>query len=202
LAGNAVSILVTLVIIDWFVDYRRRRAWASVHDLTLRAIATHLGEIGAGIWRHFPDITPFNKTIENFLKVHEVPISQETALAFPEMVRSMRQHPKPHERNRSASDIVVAYYADLEWDFRQIQDVLTPRLVQTPSNEEVVRSLIRFDQAHRTLRHAIIGHTQAKTQAAYPPLTELIEAAGSLYAVILQQSPRRGAGLPSVRVSL
>lgn len=66
IAGNALAILVGLLLIDWFLEYRKARQWAKVRKFTLQAISTHLYEIGVELVIHY---SKFDTKLFNFREV-------------------------------------------------------------------------------------------------------------------------------------
>ncbi len=70
---------------------------------------------------------------------------------------------KPWEE--STSDVSVRFYQALRWDLDQIRDVITPRIMQYPTDQALIDRLVEFDDASRNLKHAIIMHKEVLTHS-------------------------------------
>jgi len=186
IASNAVSILLGLLVIDWFLEYRRKREWAKAEAFTLRAIAVHLCEIAGSTFLHFPDLG-FD-AVGAIFEGHVKPPSPKTLQGFKNLLSELRSYELPVRvaRKMSPSDIAIDYYEAVKWDLDQIQNVLTPRVIQGPADQALIDLLVEFDDSHRELRHSIIGHKQACTQAVFPNVISLVESAGRLYQAIYE----------------
>jgi len=183
-AGNAVSILLGLLVVDWFLEYRRKREWSRAEAFTLKAIAVHLCEIAGSTFLHFPDMS-FD-AVGAIFEGHGRPPNPKTLQGFKDLVSELRSYELPMRvaRRMSPSDIAIDYYDAVKWDLDQIQNVLTPRLMQGPADQALIDLLVEFDDSHRELRHSIIAHKQACTQDVFPKVISLVESAGRLYQAI------------------
>jgi len=77
--------------------------------------------------------------------------------------------------------MAVEFYEMERWDLDQIQTVLTPRLLESATDQKLIDALMEFDHAHRGLNTAILGHKVVITQAAFSHIPDLIAAAGHFY---------------------
>jgi hypothetical protein len=186
IAGNAASILLGLLVIDWFLEYRRKREWAKAEEFTLRAIAVHLCEIAGSTFLHFPDLS-FD-AVGAIFEGHIKPPNPEISQCFKDLFDELRSYELPMRvaRKMSPSDITIDYYEAVKWDLDQIQNVLTPRVIQGPADQALIDLLVGFDDSHRELRHSIIAHKQACTQGAFSNVISLVESAGRLYQAIYE----------------
>jgi hypothetical protein len=96
--------------------------------------------------------------------------------------------------SNTLSDNAVRYYEGLKWDLDQMQQVLTPRVVTTATNQQLVDRMVEFDDARRALHHAIIAHQQAITGGGFVKLVALIESASRLYSEVYGLSAVSNAG--------
>jgi len=185
-AGNASSILLGLLVIDWFLEYRRKREWAKVEEFTLSAIAVHLCEIAGSTFLHFPDLSP--DAVEAIFTAHIKPLNPGTSQCFKDLLNELCSYTLPMRvaREKSASDITIDYYKAVRWDLDQIQSVLTPRVMQGPANQALIDLLVEFDDSRRKLHHSIIAHKQASTGGAFCDVISLVESAGRLYQAIYE----------------
>jgi hypothetical protein len=186
-AGNALSILVGIVIIDWFIEYRREQQWAKIRHFTFSALATHLCEITAYLFVHYPGIDC--EAIQPVFAGHGQPPDTKTLSRFDGVLGELNKLPGglSDYDYKSTSDIAIEYYKAVRWDLDQIQNVLTPRLVQSPVDQEFKDLLIEFDSARRDLHHAIIAHQEVVIGGAFAQVISLIRSARSLYQAIYER---------------
>jgi len=97
----------------------------------------------------------------------------------------LRNQTDSKSKTRSLSDMTVEYYEMVKWDLEQIQAVLTPRLLESATDQKLIDALMEFDHAHRALYSAILGHKLVVTQSAYSRIPDLFAAAGRLYKEML-----------------
>lgn len=185
LCSISLSILSALFIVDQYVKYKKEHEWAKINKITLNAIAIHLCEIAGGLIFHFAYMDD-NLTLP-FFTGRNLP-NEKTLLAFKPLLQALENLTLPIEiaRSKSTSDIAVEYYEALSWDMDQIQNVLTPRVMQSSTDQLLIDALVVFDDARRTLHHSIIGHKQAVTQAVFENVRPLIEAAEKVYHLIYE----------------
>jgi hypothetical protein len=186
-AGNALSILVGIVVIDRFIEYRRGQQWAKVRHFTFNALATHLCEIGAYIFIHYPGVD--YEAIQPVFAGHGQPPDTKTLSGFDGVLGELNKLPGglSDYDYKSTSDIAIEYYEAVRWDLDQIQNVLTPRLIQSPVDQEFKDLLIEFDSVRRDLHHAIIAHQEVVIGGAFAQVISLIKSARSLYQAIYER---------------
>jgi hypothetical protein len=188
LAGTAFSVLLALVVIDWFLDYRRKIEWRLTGEITLRAIAVHLCEIAGALFLHYTELD-YN-VMEPIFAGHVEPPNDRILHAFDSLLESLREYKQPlaEAKIKSPSDIAVDYYEAVKWDLEQIRNVLTPRVLGGPKDRRLVDLLIQLDQAYRELQHAIVAHKQVCTQSVFPDhIIPLIEATRDCYDAIIER---------------
>jgi hypothetical protein len=183
-AGMALSILLGLVLVEWFIEHQRKLQWVRSQAFTLRAIAVHLCEIAGSIFLHYPGISL--GAVEKLFKGHLLPPNSQSLKSFDLLLQDLRNLPEREYKHKSTSDVAVEYYDAIRWDLEQIQNVLTLRVLQSPADQVLIDRLIEFDFAHRELRHAIIGHQQAVTHSVFPKVIDVIETAKKVYAAITE----------------
>ncbi len=166
---------------------QENRGAESVLNVTFRAIAVHLCEIVGSLCIHYHRGLNY-ELFSPFHKGHANPLDLEILDSFPSVLDELRALPSAITRDKSTSDIAIDFYESVKWDLDQIQSVLTPRILNSTATQSLLASLIAFDEAHRELRHSIIGHKIAVTHAVFPRVIELVEKAGDLYRELLRQS--------------
>ena len=185
LCGIFLSFFLALFIVDKYVKYQKEQEWAKVNKITLNAIAIHLCEIVGGLSLHFTYMD--DSLTLPFFRGRNLP-NEKTLLAFTPLLQALENLTLPIEiaSHKSTSDIAVEYYEALSWDMDQIQNVLTPRVMQNSTDQPLIDALIVFDNARRTLHHSIIGHRQAVTQAVFENVRPLIQSAERVYQLIYE----------------
>src|SRR5712691_10711950 len=54
--GLIISLALALQIVERYIHQHRQQQWATVQDVTLRAIAVHLCDIAGSLFLHYPRI--------------------------------------------------------------------------------------------------------------------------------------------------
>lgn len=179
--GIFAGIIVALLVVDRYIKHQNERQWAKVRNLTYTAIINHLCDMAVEAIIHF--LVKDHRLITPIIGGRDQP-NPSTIAAMAELVSLLRQVQDVDSEGRSTSDIAVEFYEEVEWDLDQIQDVLTPRVVQSPAEQQVIDALIEFDHARHRLHNAIIAHKRIATHGVLPHVIELIERAQGLYSVI------------------
>lgn len=176
LAGDAISILVGLFLVDRIGDYRRELQWHKVRVLTLGAIATHLCNMAAHLHRNFPGLEAPYETIQS--GQHN---PDRAALAgFIGLVNNL-QKMKNAKESQDAENGATRFFEAARWDLNQIQSVLTPRVLQFSGDQELVDLLIEFDDAYRQLHNAISFRLPEDDGAVFAGVYLLIRVSVKLY---------------------
>jgi hypothetical protein len=179
LAGIFLSFAIALLFVDNLVEHYRKQQWAKVRDYTFTDIASHL--------KAFVYEIPYFFTSNGFGLTGISPISpanthQEVAVNFQVLADELRKI--VDKRDPGLNDVTVKYYEAAQWDLDQIQMILTPRVIQSQAEQELVDVLIEFDQTRRHLQYMIIGHKLILSREAFPALISLVEVSGKLYSTL------------------
>jgi nucleoside phosphorylase len=150
--------------------------------LTYRGLAAHLCDMASMTMVAFPygDHRPAGRILEGRNEPREVAVA-----GFERLTDGLRNLTDSKSRTKSLSDMAIEFYEMVGWDLSQIQMVLTPRLLESATDQKLIDALMEFDHAHRTLYSAILGHKHIITQSAYSYIPDLIAAAGHLYREML-----------------
>jgi hypothetical protein len=180
-AGIFFSIIVALLIVDKYTEHQKEQQWARVRNLTYQALAAHLCDLTTETFIYFPvgDHRPMTPITEG--RDHPNPA---TVPAIGGLISQLRKLPSAVSAEKSTSDLSVEFYDVIKWDLDQIRDVLTPRVVQSSSDQQIIDALIEFDDARRKLHNAIIVHKQIVTHGVFPDTIALLEQARSLYGIL------------------
>lgn len=183
-----IGILVAVSVVDRFAKVQRQREWQNVERFTLRALAVHLCEITGAVFR-FYDV-PIG-AVSVFFSRDQGTIDASVLDSFGPLLERLRKGPRPNNAKDSPSDVAIRYYEEMGWDLDQIQNVLTPRVIDIATNQRLIDTLVEFGDTRRALHHAIIAHRQAVTQGVFEHIVALIEGAARLYEVIWIISEKR-----------
>lgn len=181
LAGNLIAILVGLLLIDRYLEYRRKQKWAKVRNLTLGAIAAHLCDIASNLYIYFPIRN--DGSMATILKGRNWP-NHTTPAGFENLLEELRSLPNSVSKEKSTSDIAVEFYKEVTWDLDQIQSVLTPRVIQSSGDQTLIDALVEFDDARRNLDNSIIAHKLVITHGVFQNVILLVQSAGHLYQAL------------------
>ena len=107
-----------------------------------------------------------------------------TVTAIRKVASFLRNINESPSTDRSLSDYVFDLYDSVKWDLDQIQTVLTPWIIQSEADQEIIDAMMIFDESGRQLHNAIISDKMISTGAAYPALIEFIDAVANLYVIL------------------
>jgi hypothetical protein len=180
-AGIFVGIIVALLIVDKYTEHQKEQQWARVRDLTYQALAAHLCGLTTDALIRFPigDHRPMTPIVVG--RDHPNPA---TVPAIGDLLSQLRKLPSAVSAEKSTSDLSVEFYEMVKWDLDQIRDVLTPRVVQSSNDQQIIDALIEFDDAGRRLHNAIIVHKRIVTHSVFPDTMALLEQVQSLYGIL------------------
>ena len=183
-AGIFASIIIALLIVDRYTEHQKEQEWAKVRNLTYAAIVGHLCDLATEMFIYFPlkDHRPMPQIIQGRDRPNPATITAMADLAL-----QLRQLQSAVSRERSTSDLAVEFYEAIKWDLDQIQGVLTPRVVQSPADQQIINALVEFDNARRKLHNAIIAHKRVVTHSVFPAVIGLLEQTQALYGAICEK---------------
>lgn len=96
-------------------------------------------------------------------------------------LKTVTNSPSP---TKHRSDYVVELYENSRWNLDQIQRVLTPLVIQSEADQELIDILMSFDMARRDLHNTIIRHKLIVTDAAFPALIKLMDMIADVYRIV------------------
>lgn len=178
----ALNIFVTVFLVDWLIKYRREQQWDNVRGITLRAISNHLCDVASEVYGEFGVANVDLSSIGRILEGRNTS-NAATPEAFEEFANELNKI-NQDIRGESPSTIVNQFYKKIQWDLDQIQNVLTPLVITSSSEQRLTDALVEFDQTQREFINGIRSHQMAGTQAAFPALVALVRGSGKLYATI------------------
>ncbi|MCK4392834.1 hypothetical protein KAX17_08000 [Candidatus Bipolaricaulota bacterium] len=119
--GMALSFLVALLLIDWFLEHRKNVEWRKIGEITLRAIATHICEIAGALFQYYGELD--YHAMEPIFRGHIDSPNEDTLKALGTLAQALANYKQPmaEARKKSPSDIAVGYYEYVKWDLEQIR---------------------------------------------------------------------------------
>jgi hypothetical protein len=92
-AGSGIAILIGLLVIDKFIEYRREQQWAKVHRLTYEALSSHICDIASDVYMYFP--IKDHRSMGTILEGRNTP-SQSTHFGFEDLL-TIEKAPHQHK---------------------------------------------------------------------------------------------------------
>lgn len=89
----------------------------------------------------------------------------------------------------NTSDLAIVYYGKIEWNLNQIRDVLTPRVIQSSKDQQIINALITLDNARTNLQFAKETYHQTKVGNVINEVVELLTALKELLEKLLRKLP-------------
>jgi hypothetical protein len=184
IAGIFASIIIALLIVDRYIEYQKEQQWARVRNLTYAAIVGHLCDLATETLIYFP--VKDHRLMTPIIEGRDRP-NPATITAMAKLASLLRQLSSAISNEKSTSDLAVEFYRAVKWDLDQIQNVLTPRVMQSSTDQQIINALVEFDNARRKLHNAIIVHRKIVTHSAFPAVIELLEQTQALYSAICEK---------------
>lgn len=169
---------IGVFLVNRLVKRDRQEKWSRSRNYILGAIAAHLSDFSVEALISMPinDLRPMTAIIDGRNSPNPA-----TVTAIRKVANFLRDINKSPSVDRSLSDYVFDLYDSVKWDLDQIQTVLTPWIIQSEADPEIIDAMMIFDKARRQLHNAIISDKLISTGAAYPTLIEFIDAGADLY---------------------
>jgi hypothetical protein len=170
--------LIGIFLVDRFVKRDRQEKWSRSRNYILGAVSAHLSDFSVEALISMPinDHRPMTAIING----RDSP-NPATVTAIRKVANFLRDINESPSADRSLSDYVFDLYDNIKWDLDQIQTVLTPWIIQSEADQEIIDAMMIFDEARRQLHNAIISDKMISTGSAYPILIEFIDAVADLY---------------------
>ena len=181
LAGIGLGVLVGVFLVDTWIRQDRQARWSRTRNYVLGAIASHLSDFAVDVLISMPikDHRPMSAIIDG--RNQPRPSTITAIKEVTAQLRSVTNSPSPAKH---LSDYVVELYENTRWDLDQIQRVLTPLMIQSEVDQELIDVLMSFDMARRNLHNAVISHKLIVTDAAFPVLLELMDIVADVYRIV------------------
>ena len=202
-AEAALSIPITLILIEWVVIKERKKQWEKIKVLTYLNILEHMSFIAWEILFYFPDI---KRTREIYWKILSTGVKEpraEVALTMIEIAKFIKSnqenwikrqemnHSKFYEENRrNAATGLVDYDNRINFRLMDTKNTLIPRVLQLSDNEEVNLALIKFAAFCSFYEREMVDYrVDPKFPWATPTIARLIMEAGVVYDYVQRDIP-------------
>ncbi len=176
--GVFISFLISIKILNKYVDAQRAQQWEKVRFLTYTAISNHLYDIVEEVGIHYE--TQFSSTIEGG---RDQPNSS-VAASMLKFCSKLQNLPGAESGDNILSDIAVDLYQYIQWDLDQLTDILLPRVIQATNDQEVIDALVGFDRAKQRLHNAVVGQEEIAIGGIYKDVIVLVKHAQIVYSVL------------------
>jgi len=188
-SGVFVSVFVALELIDRYLAEQRKQQWAKIRSIVYSDILAHLCDIAAEAIIYF---NIFNLRLEPDLLARIASGREKPNRGTLEALRALAQRLvwMPEEafasQDESGSDLALKFYEAILRDLDAIQDVLTPLVVQSSSEQQIVDALLEYGSVRRKLDSAAIAHKLVAIQGVVPHIAQLLEQGAILYGKIYE----------------
>lgn len=184
IAFSGITIVIGLFFVDRLIEHRQEQQWARVRLLTYRGLAAHLCDIVSQAFVVYM-LDNALEALWQMLEGRNYP-KEEALPGFVHLANALRRQKEPTGfDDPTLSDRAGEFYEAVKWELEQVQTILTPRLLQSATDQKLIEALMEFDHANRALYSAILAHKQAVTQSAFSFVTDLVVAAEHLYRELL-----------------
>lgn len=187
LIASAISITLTVTLINWLMVRQRRSQWKSVRSQIITALLSHIGNMtseyatGIEIRKNKYDLIAF---VTDTGKGYSTP-KQETASALKKMAEIMKETPKMDNAREQAERL----HKVIEWDVGQICNVLLPRIMAMDTDEpEFVHVLSELDNANREWVNQYIMDKEISSGEQYEAAAVFLERMADVYHYIVDHA--------------
>jgi len=187
----AISVLIAFLIISRFTRYQREKQWKRVRRMTYQAITAHLCDILNDLFACFP---LYDFAIRARIMDGRNYPTVECVDAMTDLIAQLQKFSCSYDGEEHLSDLATKYYNEIRWDVDQMRNVITPRVIQSSDDQELIDALVEFDSVVRELYSAIKAHRQVADgrvflagDIAFPEIIRLIEKARTIYRIIARR---------------
>lgn len=177
IAGIFLGAIVVLLLVDRHTEYQQRKRWRKVRQLTHQVIASHLNNIIIEAFNHFP--IKDHKPITAILDSRRRP-SLDTLTAVNDLIVQLQQA-------KLSSESVIEYYTAIKWDINQIRQDLIPRVMQSSDDQDLINTLVDFDDTVQELQSKIIVYKKLIQQDISSNILILLEKEKKIYEILIKR---------------
>jgi hypothetical protein len=210
LAEAALSVCITLYVIEFAIRRSNERKWNTAKLLTYLAVISNLRAISSGA---IPFATSLigSDTLADCTEILNGPESKprrEIMIAIIDLYKKIDNYYKIHMLRYGETfapevyEFLISYYDNILWRLEDITITLIPRVIELSDDEDVNVELLNFEHASRVF--ADIMRLQRDSNIVNIPfatysLAVLLKETGILYDVLLQRMETQPQGSPLER---
>ncbi len=184
MAGLFIGVIVAVVLVDRLTENQRRKRWARVRELTHRTISHHLVNIMLELFNHFP-LT--NHRITATLLTSRDHLEPKMIEALNNIINQIKDLLTANKiTNQSAFD----YYHAIKWDVNQIRFDLIPRVMQSSDNQNLIDTLVEFDDTIQDIQTALIMQNQISDSDIRSHIVPLLETIQNIYKCLIENNSK------------
>jgi hypothetical protein len=191
LCGAALSIAITLTIVDVVIKADRRQQWEKVKSLTYEEIIDDLIDLALFLpssigsrWMCFNYEVDISKATDKGIAAS----GKEVSDVIIKMAKAMKNEVNPRDLPLEKSTIkeIRTEYDILKWHIYEMRIILIPRVLQLSEDQEVNAALLRFEKDVRIFENRLFFYELEikKTLLDAETIIDLLEAVGNLYEII------------------
>jgi hypothetical protein len=179
-----------------FVDTYHKASWKRTRKSVYYILAKYIYSIVENLCIKLPILLLINKDINNEFECGWREINPRTRKLFVDVSKSLKgpkisnwsQDYGPDSRLITSSDVALEYYNGINHELNAIRYVIWPFIIQHPDEEQVLSSLIEFDESVVALQHELEKYKTNETNSVMKVLSEFIEKSGNVYESIMNSN--------------
>jgi len=178
--GFFIGIILTFLIIDIYNQHNREKQWEKVKNLTFKALSAHLTEIIVQLCSQYHK----NRYLEQFIEQRNSPDKEVLAL----FDRLSAEFNNGNNIQIPFGSFVV-FYEVVKPELLEIRKVLIPRIIQSSNKQNIIDSVIEFDDFIMDIEYMIMIHRHVdEKEFCHDCIKNLIENIKNVFAIIVSSS--------------
>ena len=180
MTGLGLAALLTILLLNPIADLVRRRQWREARIIIYNVVRNHVCDIADKAYLYMQIGNKKDRKLINFGR--GMPMF-ETAMGLSHLITDMKNVRRRSYGEDEFPRKSMQYYESIKWNIEQMQMVVIPRVLQFSVDEEVVESLIGFDDACRRLMKSAVGQGESADYKMYVNMINMVEAAAEVYNI-------------------
>lgn len=180
MTGLGLAALLTILLLNPIADLVRRRQWREARIIIYNAVRNHVCDIADKAYLYMQIGNTKNRKLINFGR--GMPMF-ETAMGLSHLITDMKNVRKRCYGKDEFPIKTMQYYESIKWNMEQMQMLVIPRALQLSVDDEVVKSLIEFDDACRKLMKSAVGQEGSADYRMYVNIINMVEATAEIYNI-------------------
>ena len=175
IAGLIIGILIAFSLLDRFTELQAKKRWEKVRELTHRSISHHLNNILLELFNHFP--LSDHSSASTILVCRDQPDTKPT-----EAVNNLiSQINALSQQGKINVEQITQYFSAVKWNINLILHDLMPRVIESSDNQNLIDTLVEFDDIVQDLQNILIIHKRLAQQDVLPDIVPLLENIHKIY---------------------